>query len=258
MTILNVEKLGVTFHQYDRRGRPIEIPALHDVSLSAARGELLAVVGASGSGKSLLAHAILGVLPPNATVSGRMTLEGYELTGAWLETVRGRQLRLIPQSVTHLDPSMTVGQQLRLGPRRLTRTRVLELLNDVELSCQTYDRYPHELSGGMLRRILLATCFGDDVRVVIADEPTPGIHPEALEEVVSQLLRLRDNGVTVVLITHDMVLAMRIADRLVVFRGGQSLDSFAPWQLLNRPASCHPYAQQLWRAQPAHDFWDAV
>lgn len=257
VSLLSVEGLTVSFVQYDRGIRRRVIPALNGVDLSVEPGELLTVVGASGSGKSLLAHAVLGLLPGNATCQGTIRYDGEELTGEVLRRVRGSEIRLIPQSVNYLDPSLRVGEQLRLGIPDRSKPAVYELLESFGLDADVYRRFPHELSGGMARRVLLSTCFGDSVRLVIADEPTPGIHPDALAEILTEFRKLRDAGISVMLITHDMVSGMGIADRVAVFHNGRITCTFTPAQLLDPNSDIDPYARRLWAAQPANDFWEA-
>lgn len=257
MSLLNVEGLTVSFVQYDHGIRRRIIPALNGVDLSMAPGELLTVVGASGSGKSLLAHAVLGLLPGNAKCEGTISYNGERLQGELLGRVRGSEIRLIPQSVNYLDPSMRVGEQLRLGIPGRSKDATYELLERFGLDADVYRRFPHELSGGMARRVLLSTCFGDSVRLVIADEPTPGIHPDALAEILTEFRKLRDAGISVMLITHDMVSGMGIADRVAVFHDGKITCTFTPAELLDPTANVDPYARQLWAAQPANDFWEA-
>lgn len=258
MALLTVSDLTISFVQYDHGIRRRVIPALHQMSVDVEEGEILTIVGASGSGKSLLAHAILGLLPGNALCEGEVWFEDRLLVGEWLSQTRGHQIRLIPQSVNHLDPSMTIGHFLRLGVTGRSRPATLELLERFGLDPSVYRLYPHELSGGMLRRVLLASCFGEGVRLVVADEPTPGIHPDALAEVLDAFTALRSEGISVALITHDMVSAMGISDRVAVFNQGRILDTFRPAELDDPTSELHPYARRLWAAQPANQFWEVL
>lgn len=162
---------------------PRTTPAVEDVGLSTAPGEILAVIGASGSGWSLLAHAAVGVLPAAATVRGRIDHDGAPLTPGRLRRLRGREISFIPQSVNCHGPLMPVGRQVRLT---LPRERAAQIRRDLftryRLDQEAASRYPHELSGGMLRRVLFATSVTGTMRLPIADEPTPGLHPAALRE----------------------------------------------------------------------------
>ena len=184
--LLQVEGLGVSFRMYDEKGpylraRRREVPVIEDLSIAVHAGEIVAVAGASGSGKTLLADAILGLFEPNATVRGRIWFEGELLDADGLARVRGRGVSLVPQGVGSLDPLMKVGRQAegfaRGGGRRARaerRARRRELFARYGLSEEVADLYPHQLSGGMARRVLLCCALMDDPRVIVADEPTPG------------------------------------------------------------------------------------
>ena len=156
--ILQIEHLSITFTQYSRGARRRELPVIRDLSLSLSPGEVTAVVGASGSGKSLLAHAILGLLPYNSRREGSILYKGQELTPRRLEKLRGREISLVPQGVTYLDPLMQVGPQLTQGRRDIdTRRRAREALSRYGLGPGTEQLYPFQLSGGMARRVLMAS-----------------------------------------------------------------------------------------------------
>ena len=151
--ILQIEHLSITFTQYSRGARRRELPVIRDLSLSLSPGEVTAVVGASGSGKSLLAHAILGLLPYNSRREGSILYKGQELTPRRLEKLRGREISFVPQGVTYLDPLMKVGPQLTQGRRDIdTRRRTQEALSRYGLGPGTERLYPFQLSGGMARR----------------------------------------------------------------------------------------------------------
>lgn len=257
--LLSLTDLTVGFTQYTGplglRARTA--PAVEDVALSVASGEILAVIGASGSGKSLLAHAVVGILPAAATVSGRIEYAGEPLTPGRLQRLRGREISFIPQSVNYLDPLMPVGRQVRLTLPRERAARIQrDLFTRYQLDEAVSRQYPHELSGGMLRRVLFATSVTETMRLLIADEPTPGLHPAALQEVLSHLRSLADGGAGVLLITHDLVSAAAIADRVAVMRSGRvvTVESAASFTGSGE-AIRHEYARRLWRALPQHDFW---
>ena len=157
-TVLSVEHLSVKFTQYERGFRQIELPAIRDLSLTVKEGEMVAVVGSSGSGKSLLAHAVLGILPYNAVTGGRIDYDGMELTGKRIRALRGREIVLVPQSVSYLDPLMKAGASVRKGKKDSeTRRKCREVLARYGLGKETEERYPFELSGGMTRRVLMST-----------------------------------------------------------------------------------------------------
>ena len=178
--ILQIEHLSITFTQYSRGARRRELPVIRDLSLSLSPGEVTAVVGASGSGKSLLAHAILGLLPYNSRREGSILYKGQELTPRRLEKLRGREIALVPQGVTYLDPLMKVGPQLTQGRRDIdTRRRAQKALSRYGLGPGTERLYPFQLSGGMARRVLMASAVMESPQLIIADEPTPGLDAQA-------------------------------------------------------------------------------
>ena len=149
-TVLSVEHLSVKFTQYERGFHQIELPAIRDLSLTVKEGEMVAVVGSSGSGKSLLAHAVLGILPYNAVTGGRIDYDGMELTEKRIRALRGREIVLVPQSVSYLDPLMKAGASVRKGKKDSeTRRKCREVLARYGLGKETEELYPFELSGGM-------------------------------------------------------------------------------------------------------------
>ena len=178
--------MSVSFTQYERWIQRTTLLAVKDVSLTVKEGELVAVVGSSGSGKSLLAHGVLGILPYNASWTGEISYYGEKLTEKRMEELRGREIVLVPQSVSYLDPLMKAGPQIRKGkcdPK--SREESVKTLLRYGLDESVEKRYPFELSGGMTRRILISTAVMEKPRLVIADEPTPGLHLEAAKRVLS-------------------------------------------------------------------------
>lgn len=232
---------------------------LHGLTLSVHEGEIVAVVGASGSGKTVLADALLGLYEPNATVRGTIWFDGVRQDAASLASLRGSGICLVPQSVSHLDPLMRVGEQVQGAPRGRTRAerardrarreaRQRELFELYGLAPEVARMYPHELSGGMARRVLLMSALMEEPRVLIADEPTPGLDLALAIRAVDDLRTFANTGAGVILITHDLELAVRVADRVAVFKEGRiveetSASSFADPALLE-----HPFSRDLCRA----------
>lgn len=232
---------------------------LHGLTLSVHEGEIVAVVGASGSGKTVLAGALLGLYEPNATVRGTIWFDGVRQDAASLASLRGSGICLVPQSVSHLDPLMRVGEQVQGAPRGRTRAerardrarreaRQRELFELYGLAPEVARMYPHELSGGMARRVLLMSALMEEPRVLIADEPTPGLDLALAIRAVDDLRTFANTGAGVILITHDLELAVRVADRVAVFKEGRiveetSASSFADPALLE-----HPFSRDLCRA----------
>ena len=172
--LLSVEHLSISFIQYDRGTSRRILPAIRDLDLTIDRGQVAAVVGSSGSGKSLLAHGILGILPYNAHMEGTITYDGAPLTPKRAAALRGREIVLVPQSVGYLDPLMKVGPQVGRDKKA-----VRAVLNRYGLGPETESLYPFQLSGGMARRVLISTAVAASPALVIADEPTPGLDAPA-------------------------------------------------------------------------------
>ena len=254
-TILSVEHLMISFSQYERGWRKIQLPVIRDLSINIKGHEIVAVVGSSGSGKSLLAHAVMGLLPANASWKGRIAFKGEELTGKRVGELRGRQMVLVPQSVSYLDPLMKVGDQVRRGHKDgISRARSREVLGRYGLGEDTEELYPFQLSGGMTRRVLISTAVMEKPELVIADEPTPGLHISAAKRVLSHFREVTDGGAGVLLITHDLELALQVADRIVVFYAGTNVEEAAVSDFQKEERLRHPYTRALYRAMPSHGF----
>lgn len=253
--ILSIRNLSISFSRYERGLRQRRLNTIRDLSLTVHAGEMVAVVGASGSGKSLLAHAVLGILPYNASWSGEIAYCGEPLDEARLKKLRGREIVLVPQSVSYLDPLMRVGDQVRNGKKDPeSRKKGLAVLGRYGLEAETERLYPFQLSGGMTRRILISTAVMESPRLVIADEPTPGLHLEAARRVLSHFREIADSGAGVLLITHDLELALDAADRVVVFYAGTNLEEAAAEDFRREGTLRHPYSRALYRAMPEHGF----
>lgn len=259
--MLSVRNLSVTFTMYDVGLVQRQLTVITELDLDVQAGEVVAVVGASGSGKSLLAHAVLGILPANAQVAGEMLFQGEPLTPARQTALRGRALALIPQSVGFLDPLMPVGQQVRraaylsgVAPAA-TATAQTQVFQRYGLAQAVSRFFPFQISGGMARRVLTATAAIGNAILLIADEPTPGLHPDAVTETLNHLRQLADEGRGVILITHDIDAALRVADRVAVFYAGTTVEVAQAADFQGRgDALRHPYTQALWRALPQNDF----
>ena len=251
--LLEISDLSVSFRMYDGSLEQRQLQVISSLSLTVYPGEILAVAGSSGSGKSLLAAAILGILPANAAVGGAMRYGGQPLTPERQRSLRGGEIALVPQSVAYLDPLMKVGRQAdgHQKPRPTARRR--ELFRRFGLPEKTERLYPFQLSGGMARRVLVSTALLADAQLVIADEPTPGMGLEQAKEALSMFREMADEGRGVVLITHDIDLAVDFADRIAVFYAGTTVET-APAEDFRQGALRHPYSQALWRALPQNGF----
>nr|WP_076388461.1 ABC transporter ATP-binding protein [Vaginimicrobium propionicum] len=220
-------------------------------------GEILAVIGSSGSGKSLLAEAILGISSQAAFVAGDIEYRGEKLTADSLSALAGYEIGLIPQSVNSLDPLMKIGPQV-IGENRCNAQDMLRFFKRYELPEDTADKYPFEISGGMARRVLIAAALLAKPQLIVADEPTPGLHSELAELVMQDLRQFADAGNAALIITHDVELALRYADRASVFYAGTTLEvgMISDWQ---DPAShtggpFHPYTRALLNSLPGRGF----
>ncbi len=253
--ILKISDLSVSFTMYEAGATQKELQVISNLSLTVFPGEILAVAGSSGSGKSLLASAILGILPGNAKVKGTMEYAGLPLTPERQAALRGTEIALVPQSVAFLDPLMKVGKQVdgHRKPRKTDRRR--QIFKRLQLPQETEKEYPYQLSGGMARRVLVSTAMMQQARLVIADEPTPGMSLEQAKEALHMFREMADNGCAVILITHDIDLAFDFADRISVFYAGTTVETEPAENFRTGPqALCHPYSRALWNALPQNGF----
>ncbi|WP_241243025.1 ABC transporter ATP-binding protein [Paenibacillus whitsoniae] len=254
--MLEVHNLKIRFHHTDRSMQRSHTETIHSLSLSINAGEIVAVVGASGSGKSLLAHAILGILPANAEVSGEIHFQGQALTSERQKRIRGKDIALIPQSVAFLDPLMHVGTQVRQAARQGDPTDLQEkAFQKYKLASAVAKWFPFQLSGGMARKVLVSTATVSGAKLFIADEPTPGLDASAMTETLERFRELADGGGAVMLITHDIEAALTIADRISVLHAGTLVET-APRKDFDGDGEGlrHPYTQALLRALPSRQF----
>ena len=253
--LLEVRDLSVSFRMYDGSLEQRRLEVISSLSMTVYPGEILAIAGSSGSGKSLLASAILGILPANASTGGEMFFDGQPLTAELQRKLRGGDIALVPQSVAYLDPLMRVGPQAdgHRKPRPTERRR--GLFRRLGLPEETERLYPFQLSGGMARRVLVSTALITDARLVIADEPTPGMSLDQALEALTMFREMADQGRGVVLITHDIDLAVAFADRVAVFYAGTTVETLPASDFqTGSQALRHPYTKALWRALPQNGF----
>lgn len=255
--ILRVNNLGLSFSQYTKGLKKNNMKVISNLDVEMYEGEILAVVGSSGSGKSLLASAIFGILPENATLEGEIYFGERRLTQKDKEKIRGKEIALVPQSVNYLDPLQQVGEQIGLSIKdKKVRTQVIErLLQKYGLKAEVTRYYPFQLSGGMTRKVLLATALAYDAKVIIADEPTPGLDEASLNEVLKDFRVLADEGRAILMITHDIEAALKIADRVAIFYAGTTLEvaDVRDFDHTGRNLR-HPYTKALNKARPDNEF----
>lgn len=251
--ILSVDDLVVSFSIYKGLFKKESLEVVHSLSLDINEGEIVAVVGSSGSGKSLLAHAILGLLPKNATVEGKILYEGEELTDEKRSELLGRKMVFIPQSIDYLDPVMKVGKQAQ-GVYS-TKERQEELFKKYKLDKSVEEMYPFQLSGGMARRVLVSSAVMEMPRLIVADEPTPGLSVDMAMDTLKHFREIADKGAGVLLITHDVDLALHVADRIAVFYAGTIFEIASTKDFLEgRDALRHPYSKEFISALPQNEF----
>ncbi|ROO90782.1 peptide/nickel transport system ATP-binding protein [Actinocorallia herbida] len=263
--MLKVRDLSVRFAvRRERAWR--EVAAVSGVGFDLAPGECLALVGESGCGKSVLASALLGLLPGNAEVAGSAVLveDGLDLLAADEATlagrVRGRRVGLIPQSPAgHLTPVRTIRSQLAETVRELTpdadrRAGVVEAAERAFFPADHLDRYPHELSGGLAQRAATALALVADAPLLLADEPTTGLDRDLVDRTAAELRRLVDAGRSLLLITHDLTAAEQVADRVAVMYAGRIVEIADAAAFFGSPGPRHPYARGLLDALPTRAF----
>lgn len=256
---LEVRSLSVTFHT----GQNEKLYAVSDVSISLVPGEIVGLVGESGCGKSVTAKAILGLIrPPRAILGGEVVFEGRNLISlpeSEMRRIRGRKISLIPQNpLSSLNPLMTIGYQVaesvmqHFGEDRKNALKLArEMLDKVGFPAgeEHLKRYPNEFSGGMRQRIAIAMALISKPDIIIADEPTTALDVTIQAQILNLLKSLvKDTGVSVLLITHDLSVVLEICDKVAVMYAGQIVEWGATWKVLRHPS--HPYTAALIAALP--------
>ncbi|MFO1217741.1 MAG: ABC transporter ATP-binding protein [Burkholderiaceae bacterium] len=259
--LLEVRHLRVEFPT--RRGT---LTALDDVSFEIAPGEILGVVGESGAGKSLTGSAIIGLLePPGRIARGEIVLEGQridDLPHEAMRRIRGRKIGAIFQDpLTSLNPLYTIGRQLvetiqvhlPVGADD-ARARAIALLEEtgIPAAAARIDHYPHQFSGGMRQRVVIALALAAEPKLIVADEPTTALDVSIQAQIIALLERMtRDHGTAVMLVTHDMGVIAEASDRVAVMYAGRIAEIGPVQQVIHHPA--HPYTAGLMGAIPSMD-----
>jgi oligopeptide/dipeptide ABC transporter ATP-binding protein len=234
-TLLDVRDLRVRFH---RAGRAVH--AVNGLSYRLAPGRMLAIIGESGSGKSVSSRALMGLLPPSAQVTGSARFDGTELVGLperEMRSRRGADIAMVFQDPARsLNPTMRIGTQITEavrahdGPdgavsRAAARVRAVELLQMVRLPAARFAEYPHQLSGGMRQRVMIAIALAGRPRLLVADEATSALDVTTQAQIMELLVELQQQlGMAVILISHDLALAASYADDVVVMYGGRAVE----------------------------------
>lgn len=258
MTLLRYEDFGVTLPSMAR-------PVLDGVSLTVGAGEAVALVGESGSGKSVTARAALGLFPEGARTTGRVRVDGIDLVGAPPASLR--EVRTTKAAMIYQDPRAAINPVRRVGDflteslrlvhgwsKDRARTRAAELLDAVGLPdpVRHLDQYPHQLSGGMLQRVVIAAALTAEPRLLLCDEPTTALDVSTQAEILAVLGRLRrERGLGLLLITHDIELAASVSDRIYVMYAGRVVETAPVAELFHAPR--HPYTAGLVGSSPPLD-----
>jgi oligopeptide/dipeptide ABC transporter ATP-binding protein len=260
VTLLSVSNLRVVFAS-EQGG----LPAVDDIGFDVAEGEVLGIVGESGSGKSVTALSIMGLLPkpPARVAAGSIRFQGRDLLGLSereMRQIRGRGIGMIFQEpMTSLNPVFPIGDQLmetvrvheRLG-RAAQRERAIAMLAKVGIAEpeRRLRDYPHQLSGGMRQRVMIAVALACNPKLLIADEPTTALDVTIQQQILELLLDLREElGMAIVIITHNMGVVAEVADRVIVMYAGRIVERAPVGELFERPA--HPYTRGLLDSIPA-------
>ena len=257
--MLEIRDLHVKFHNRDRE-------AVQGVSLTIHDGEIVGLVGESGSGQSVTAMSVAGLLPrKSCDYSGQVLLDGAELLHAdraLLRQVQGRDMGVVFQEpMTSMDPVMRIGPQIEeclLNHRRLSKAQrrqlALEAMAQVELPEpeRIYRKYPHELSGGMLQRVMIAAAIVSRPKLLLADEPTTALDVSVQAEILTLLKKLnRESGMAIMLISHDLHVVRKLCSRVAVMQRGKLVEDRPMEDIFRNPR--HPYTRQLIAAIPGRD-----
>jgi len=258
MALLTVTGLGVSIGN---------LAPLDDISFEARKGEILGLVGESGSGKSLTALAVMGLLGRigGRVTSGAILFDGQDLTTLAepaYRRLRGKRIALISQNpMTSLDPIVRIGAQidqvsrLHLGlSKPAAKARSIDLMQQLRIpdAATLHSAYPHQLSGGMKQRIVIAMALAADPDLIIADEPTTALDVTIQAQIIQILVDMvRDSGLALILITHDMGVVAQACDRVVVLYAGRVVEADTTEAIFASP--CHPYTASLIGCIPAHD-----
>jgi len=253
MNILEVKNLNIGFNMYDKLLNQKLHQMIFDLNVTIKKGEILAIAGSSGSGKSLMAHAILGILPKNTVVSAEIKFKNEIVDEDRLSQLRGKEITFVPQSIAYLDPLMTIEDQLMR--KDINKQDFFKVMDTLGFTKADLGKYPFQLSGGMARRVLIANTILSKADLIIADEPTPGLSLDLAIEVLNHFRNMANNGKGILLISHDIDLVCNIADRMSIFYGGHILETLNTKDFLKGEKYIrHPLTKAFWKALPQNDF----
>ncbi|WP_022669256.1 ATP-binding cassette domain-containing protein [Desulfospira joergensenii] len=262
--MLKIHNLSISFQRPRGFFSFERISPVRSLNLQLRKGELMAVVGESGAGKSLMLHALLGLLPKNARVKGEILYRGAPLTTARIRQLRGKEIAFIPQNLGFLNPLIPVGKQVARAARLSGKSRKAAglardaVFRQYNLESRVKDLYPFQISGGMARRILCAAAVAGEPRLILADEPTTGLDAENTALSLDLLKDLSRQGCSILLITHDLKAALDIADTVSIFKEGCCVETAGVGRFKTPAALNHPYSKNLYNALPQNQFISAV
>ena len=253
MNILEVKNLNIGFNMYDKLLNQKLHQMIFNLNVTIKEGEILAIAGSSGSGKSLMAHAILGILPKNTVVSAEIKFKNEIVDENRLSQLRGKEITFVPQSIAYLDPLMTIEDQLMR--KDIDRQDFFKVMDTLGFTKSDLGKYPFQLSGGMARRVLIANTILSKADLIIADEPTPGLSLDLAIEVLNHFRNMANDGKGILLISHDIDLVCNVADRMAIFYGGHILETLNTKDFLKGEKYIrHPLTKAFWKALPQNDF----
>ena len=255
--LLNIENLSVAFQQYDHIFRKRKLEIINGLNLDLKQGEILVVFGASGSGKSLLAHAILGLLPDNALVEGTILYKNKLLSKEGLSNLLGQEISFIPQTINSFNPLMKISKQIHFskGKKEGQLQALRQHLTSFGLGPEVLEAYPSELSGGMARKVLVSISIINQPQLIIADEPTPGMDDEGLNYIIDYVRQAKKSATSALIISHDIMTSLQFADRIAIFNQGQIVEIAPPDYFEGKGEKFkEQYSKDLWNALPENGF----
>lgn len=250
--MLSLKQVSLDVARYRWFGARKWSPLLQDISFDVAPGQMVALVGGSGEGKSLLLQCLLDLLPENLRLHGAITLDGKTLDSNDIRECRGSTFSYVPQGVQALNPLLSIEKHLRrasqLSGQAWNAGKIEQLLQRSQLETRVLDAFPRQLSGGMAKRVLACHASLSQARYILADEITAWLDAPLANQLLEQLRGLCEQGAGVLWVTHDLTLAARHADRIVALHQGSVSDNVSREQLLRGDISEH--LQRQWRALP--------
>lgn len=254
--MLKFADFAIDIAHYHWLGHKTWHPLLSRISFEVQPGELVALVGSSGEGKSLLLQSTLGLLPANMRCRGDILLDGQVLGESLKVDQRGKTLCYVPQGVSALNPLIRVGPQLlraaQLSGAKLGLGEVAEQLKHYNLKPELVEAFPRKLSGGMAKRVLASCAALTHAQYILADEITSWLDDEHACQLLTHLKGFCQQGRGILWVTHDLALAARFADKIAVLHGGELHETLTPQALREQAGS--PWVQSLWAALPEQQF----